>query len=189
MSKFKVGDKVVRTGHSYSDMRVVKGNTYIVHSKSGDCILFLEGVFNERGDLDWFHEDKFELVEPKQLASYREMNPESTVRVKIGDHESEVCLGDLVHATALLGVTNGYYGAEMWKFLKNALGEYGFEGDIDTIIEFREKQKQSLEYFFKPFYDKQDEKDSLLKDIEEQKAVLKNQQEFLKELENKYNSL
>lgn len=135
------------------------------------------------------NEDCLELYveEIKQPTSYREMNPDSTV--KIGDYESEVCLGDLVHATALLGVTNGCYGADLWKFLKNTLGEYSFEEDIDTIIEFREKQKQSLEYFFKPFYGKQNEKDVLLKDIEEQKTILKNQQEFLKELEDKHNSL
>lgn len=189
MGKFEKGDVVIRTGHSYSDGRVIKGNTYIVHSIPDKYRLRLEGVFNEVGYLDWFDKNEFELVEKKQPTSYREMNPDSTVKVKIGDYESEVCLGDLVHATALLGVTNGYYGADLWKFLKNTLGEYSFEEDIDTIIEFREKQKRSLEYFFKPFYDKQNEKEVLLKDIEEQKAILKNQQEFLKELEDKYNSL
>ena len=136
------------------------------------------------------NEDCLELyvVETKQPTSYREMSPDSTVKVKIGYYESEVCLGDIVHTTALLGVTNGYYGARMWDFLKNALGKDGFEEDFETIIEFREKQKQSIEYFFTLAHNKR-EKEILLKDIEEQKAIMKNQQEFLKELEDKYNSL
>ena len=185
MSKFKIGDKV-RCISAQAYQYIKLGDIYTVKEVIDDKYLILE-EFHVDHD---YNEDKFELVEVfKQPTSYREVSPDSTVKVKIGDYESEVCLGDLVHTTALLGVTNGYYGADLWKFLKNTLGEYSFEEDIDTIIEFREKQKRSLEYFFKPFYDKQEEKDLLLKDIEEQKTILKNQEEFLKELEDKYNSL
>ena len=197
MSKFKIGDKVevisIQSEEPRGDCDVEVGKIGTVCVVTGYCddeIPYLID-FGEDTTRWWFGEDNLKLYEEevKQPTSYREMNPDSTVKVKIGDYESEVCLGDLVHATALLGVTNGYYGADLWKFLKNTLGEYSFEEDIDTIIEFREKQKQSLEYFFKPFYGKQNEKDVLLKDIEEQKTILKNQQEFLKELEDKYNSL
>lgn len=183
MSKFKVGDKV-RCIESNPMLYIELGEVYTVKQVIDDEYLILE-EFHVDHD---YCESRFELVETKQPTSYREMSPDSTVKVKIGDYESEVCLGDIVHTTALLGVTNGYYGARMWDFLKNALGKDGFEEDFETIIEFREKQKQSIEYFFTLAHNKR-EKEILLKDIEEQKAIMKNQQEFLKELEDKYNSL
>ena len=77
------------------------------------------------------------------------------VKVCVGDNEFEVPLGDLVHTTKLLGVTNGWYGARLWEALNKSLGKEGFAEDIDTIIEFRDKQKEALDYFFKPYYDKQ----------------------------------
>ena len=67
----------------------------------------------------------------------------------------EVRLGDLVHAKALLGVTNGIYGFRLWEALTKALGKDGFADDVETLIEFRDKQKEALDYFFKPYYDKQ----------------------------------
>lgn len=192
MSKFKIGDKVkcvtqtTAIGVEIGGVYTIKDpqhhyGTYYGKRHNHVCLEEVASTPNE---------DCLEIYseEVKQPTSYREMSPDSTVKVKIGDYESEVCLGDLVHATALLGVTNGYYGARMWDFLKNALGKDGFEEDFKTSIEFIEKQKRSIEYFFTPAHNKK-EKESLMKDIEEQKAIMKNQEEFLKELEDKYNSL
>ena len=39
--------------------------------------------------------------------------------------------------------------------LTKALGDEGFVYDLETLIEFRDKQKEALDYFFKPYYDKQ----------------------------------
>jgi hypothetical protein len=85
----------------------------------------------------------------------REMTPNDLITISIEGVESEVPLGDLVHTTKLLGVTNGWYGARLWEALNKSLGKEGFAEDIDTIIEFRDKQKEALDYFFKPYYDKQ----------------------------------
>ena len=139
----------------------------------------------------WFDVSELKLVETKEQPkiNYREMSPDTLVKVKVGSYESNVCLGDLVHATALLGVTNGYYGARLWEFLKNAIGEDGFEEDLETSIEFIEKQRQTLNYFFTPARNKQKQKEALKKDIETQKHILETQQALLKDLEVKYNSL
>ena len=83
------------------------------------------------------------------------MKPTDMVKVCIGDNEFEVPLEDLVHATDLLGVTNGIYGFRLWEALTKALGKDGFVDDVKTLIEFRDKQKETLDYFFKPYYDKQ----------------------------------
>ena len=55
----------------------------------------------------------------------------------------------------MLGVTNGSYGFRLWEALTKALGEEGFVDDIETLIEFSYKQKEALDYFFQPYYDKQ----------------------------------
>jgi len=103
-----------------------------------------------------YHESRFELVSEKTKLNYREMKPTGTVKVCIGDSEFEVPLGDLVYATALLGVTNGSYGFRLWEALNKSLGKEGFVEDLETLIEFRDKQKEALDYFFKPYYDKQE---------------------------------
>ena len=60
------------------------------------------------------------------------MKPTDMVKVCIGDSEFEVPLGDLVHKTALLGVTNGWYGARLWEVLTKVLGKDGFAEDLKT---------------------------------------------------------
>ena len=45
--------------------------------------------------------------------------------------------------------------------MTKALGKDGFVDDSETLIEFRDKQKEALDYFFKPYYDKQQEKEEL----------------------------
>ena len=186
--KFKKGDKITGTS-GLTGLGMYEGKPYTVKECSASRMTLEECFCKATGHYFTFTPNDYDFYEKaKKPTSYREMSPDSTVKVKVGDYESEVCLGDLVHTTALLGVTNGYHGARMWDFLKNALGKDGFEEDFETIIEFREKQKRSIEYFFTPAHNKK-EKESLMKDIEEQKTILKNQEEFLKELEDKYNSL
>ena len=36
---------------------------------------------------------------------------------------------------------------------------------MDTVVEFRDKQKEALDYFFKPYYDKQQQKKDELKTL------------------------
>ena len=89
------------------------------------------------------------------------MQPTDTIKVCIGDNEFEVPLGDLVHAKAALGLTNGKYGFELFGVLTKALGKDGFVEDYYTVFDFAEKQKQVIDYFFKPHYSKQNQKDEL----------------------------
>ena len=94
--------------------------------------------------------------------NYREMNPNDLITISVDGIESEVTLGDIVHAVTILGVTNGYHGTRIWKALRKPFDHEGFVEDIDTVVEFRDKQKEALDYFFKPYYDKQQqEKDEL----------------------------
>lgn len=153
-SKFKKGDKVLRTASTGEDYIIQQGCVYVVHEYNHlTNDLYLDGVYLSNGERDWFDADNFELVEEPK--SYRNMKPTDLITISIDGNESEVPLGDLVHATALLGVTNGWYGARIWEALNKSLGKDGFVEDLETVIEFRDKQKETLDYFFKPYYDKQ----------------------------------
>ena len=149
-SKFKKGDKV-RCVEADQGQRLVFGEIYTVKECKYREYVQLEEV------AEWcsYHESRFELVSEKTKLNYREMKPTDLVTISIGGNESEVPLGDLVHTTALLGVTNGSYGFRLWEALNKSLGKDGFVDDLETLIEFRDKQKEALDYFFKPYYDKQ----------------------------------
>ena len=161
-NKFKKGDKVIRVGHT-SEEGVEFGEVYTVDNPSSHS-----GFYN-----DDFH-NHVTLVEVESTPSdkvlelyvenrnYREMNPNDLITISIEGVESEVPLGDIVHAVAILGVTNGYHGARIWEALRKPFDTEGFVGDMDTVVEFRDKQKEALDYFFQPYYDKQQqEKDEL----------------------------
>lgn len=129
--------------------------------------------------------------EVKQPTSYREMSPESTVKVKIGDYEFDCPIKELLLVCKLSGSISGEGRAtSFWENIKDILQfEIQLRHKLGLINIRFENLDEVYQEYFKPFYDKQEEKEALMKDIEEQKAILKNQQEFLKELEDKYNSL
>ena len=149
MSKFKIGDKV-RCVEADQGQWIEVGEIYTVKCVDLEYI-HLEEIVAQHN----YNESRFELVYEKTKPNYREMKPTDMVKVCIGGSEFEVPLGDLVHTTALLGVTNGSYGVSLWEALTKALGDEGFVYDLETLIEFRDKQKEALDYFFKPYYDKQ----------------------------------
>lgn len=154
MDKFKKGDKVVRTGDT-SAIGVEFGKVYTIKNPSSHSGRYFGESHNHvtLEEVSGTPSDKYlELYVEKP--TYREMKPTDLITISIGGNQSEVPLGDLVHATRLLGVTNGFYGARVWEALYNVLGEDGFRLD-STVIEFRDKQKETLDYFFKPYYDKQ----------------------------------
>ena len=127
MSKFKIGDKVrcveVDQGHW-----IEVGEIYTVKCVDREYI-HLEEIVAQHN----YHESRFELVsEKKTKPNYREMKPTDMVKVCIGGNEFEVHLGDLVHTTALLGVTKGIYGLKLWDGLMAALGEDGFDQDSES---------------------------------------------------------
>ena len=138
----------------------------------------------------WFFENEVTLMKESEVSvvkqpkpNYREMKPTDMVKVYVGNNEFEVPLGDLVHATALLGVTNGWYGTRLWKVLTKVLGKDGFAEDLETVIEFRDKQKEALDYFFKPYYDKQQQ------EKEELHNLILAKQEELSQLIDKLNQM
>ena len=129
----------------------------------------------------WFNEDEISLV--KETKDYRRMKPNDLIDIVLDGKEFKVPLGDLVHAKALMGITNGLYGFYLWQALEQFFNKEGFIEDDGTAFEFVEKQKQVIEHFFKPHYDEQQKKD-----LEAQIAAKSNEllelQSKLKELQN-----
>ena len=176
MSKFKVGDKV-RCVEASQGHWIEVGEIYTVKCVNREYVQLEE--IAEKHD---YYESRFELVSETKL-NYREMKPTDLVTINIGVNESEVPLGDLVHVTALLGVTNGWYGTRLWKVLTKVLGKDGFAEDLETVIEFRDKQKETLDYFFKPYYDKQQQ------EKEELHNLISTKQNELNQLVEKLNQM
>lgn len=178
-SKFKKGDKVSTALGEFEVLWFgVDGYTgreiYVCYQKgfrghSALCTLGSDCYENTiyQGQCWCFKEGELEFLKQSEackqpvVKNYREMKPTDLITISIDGKETEVPLGDLVHATALLGVSNGYYGLRLWEALYKSLGKDGFVTD-DTIIEFRDKQKEALDYFFKPYYDKQHQEKSEL---------------------------
>ena len=180
-NKFKKGDKVIRVGDT-SAIGVNFGRVYTVDNPSSHsgfyggelhnhvtlvevkstpsdkCLELCNHVMLE--EVESMPSDKHLELYVEQR-NYREMNPNDLITISIEGIESEVPLGDVVHAEAILGVTNGYHGARIWEALRKPFDHEGFVGNMDTVVEFRDKQKEALEYFFKPYYDKQQENDEL----------------------------
>lgn len=177
-SKFKIGDKV-RCVEAVQGHWIEVGEIYTVKERMDLECVKLEEIAERHN----YHESRFELVSEKTKPNYREMKPTDMVKVYVGDSEFEVPLGDLVHTTAVLGVTNGWYGARLWEALNKSLGKDGFTEDIDTIIEFRDKQKEALDYFFKPYYDKQQQ------EKEELHNLISTKQNELNQLLEKLNQM
>lgn len=131
---------------------------------------FFEEFINTKyeGSCWWFGINEVTLIEENEVSvakqtkpNYREMKPTDLIKISIDGNESEVPIGDLVHTTALLGVSNGRYGLELWDVLTKTLGECCLSEDSDILIEFRENEKKAIDYFFQPQYTKQSQKEEL----------------------------
>ena len=168
--KFKKGDKVTSVDNyelGVFEVLAYSSGGYCCYQKgfqghSGNSSLGVETFVGTEYEAQcyWFLESELEIAEVSK--NYREMNPNDLITISINGIESEVTLGDIVHAVTILGVTNGYHGTRIWKALRKPFDPEGFVEDIDTVVEFRDKQKEALDYFFKPTYDKQQqEKDEL----------------------------
>ena len=180
--KFKKGDKAIIVGDT-SAFGVNFGRVYTVDNPSSHSGYYCGELHNHvtlvevestpsDKHLELYNNVTLEEVESMPIdnhlvlciekRNYREMSPNDLITISINGVESEVPLGDIVHAVAILGVTNGYHGARIWEALRKPFGSEGFVQDMDTVVEFRDKQKEALDYFFKPYYDKQQqEKDEL----------------------------
>ena len=183
--KFKKGDKVIRVGDT-SAFGVNFGRVYTVDNPSSHSGYYCGELHNHvtlvevestpsDKHLELYNNVTLEEVESMPIdnhlvlciekRNYREMSPNDLITISINGVESEVPLGDIVHAVAILGVTNGYHGARIWEALRKPFGSEGFVQDMDTVVEFRDKQKEALDYFFQPYYDKQQQEKDELKTI------------------------
>ena len=152
--KYKVGDKV-RCVEALQGQWIEVGAIYTVK-----CVSYEYVVLEEITEKHNYNESRFELVSETKL-NYREMRPTDRVKVCIGDNEFEVPLGDLVHTTALLAVTEGIYGCDLFDALTESLGRDGFVEDCETLFEFLDKSNEAIDYFFQQHYAKQKQKDEL----------------------------
>lgn len=159
--KFKKGDKVIRVGNT-SAIGAEFGEVYTIDNPSSHSGFYGGELHNyvTLVEVKSMPSDKYLELYIEQR-NYREMSPNDLITISINGMESEVPLGDVVHAVAILGITNGYHGARIWEALRKPFDLEGFVWDMDTVVEFRAKQKEALDYFFKPYYDKQQEKDEL----------------------------
>lgn len=177
-NKFKKGDKVICVGDT-SAIDVEFGKVYTVDNPSSRSCRY-EGESRNHVTLVEVEStpiDKYLELYVEQR-NYREMNPNGLITISVDGIESEVPLGDIVHAVAILGITNGYHGARIWEALRKPFDPEGFVEDMDTVVEFRDKQKEALDYFFQPYYDKQQQEKDELKTliaskIEEVDALVK----------------
>lgn len=169
-NKFKKGDKVTRVDNyklGVFEVLAYSSGGYCCYQKgfqghSGNSSLGVETFVGTEYEAQcfWFLESDLEIVEVSK--NYREMTPNDLITISIEGIESEVPLGDIVHAVAILGITNGYHGAHIWEALRKPFDPEGFVENMDTVVEFKDKQKEALDYFFQPYYDKQQqEKDEL----------------------------
>ena len=160
-NKFNKGDKVICVGNT-SALGVEFGEVYTVDNPSSHSGFYGGELHNHVTlvEVESTPSDKHLDLYVEQR-NYREMNPNDLITISVDGVESEVPLGDVVHAVAILGVTNGYHGARIWDALRKPFDSEGFVEDMDTVVEFRDKQKEALDYFFKPYYKQQQEKDEL----------------------------
>ena len=168
--KFKKGDEVTSVDNyelGVFEVLAYSSGGYCCYQKgfqghSGNPSLGVETFVGTEYEAQcyWFLESELEIVEVSK--NYREMNPNDLITISIEGVESEVPLGDIVHAVAVLGFTNGYHGLRIWEALRKPFDPECFVQDMDTTIEFRDKETVALDHFFKPYYDEQKkEKDEL----------------------------
>ena len=106
-NKFKKGDKVIRVGDT-SAIGVEFGEVYTVDNPSRHSGFYKGELHNHVTlvEVESTPSDKHLELYIEQR-NYREMSPNDLITISIEGVESEVPLGDIVHAVAILGVTNG----------------------------------------------------------------------------------
>ena len=179
--KFKKGDKVKCVNKTMAE-GVEIGGVYTI--KNPKRAFFIDGK-SIHIDLEEVYstpkENVFELYEQEDK-NYRHLSPDTLIPISIDGVESEVPLGDLVHAQALLGTTDGFYGGRMWEAIKDVI-------DPKMYISFNYSNVQKLEeqkvLFSKYFIDpnKVKLKEDIKKNILAKETELKELQNQLKELD------
>ena len=139
----------------------------------------------------WFDEDELKLVKAKEQPkiNYREMSPDTLVKVSIDGNEFEVSLKEMLIVSDITGCILGDHRAsEFYHRTQEILGNHYFDAEGEVDYGNLELDEGYLHYF-ETYFSKQKEKEALKKDIETQKYILETHQALLKDLEVKYNSL
>ena len=179
--KFKKGDIVIRTEFSYEDGQMIRGNHYVVHSCIGSSV-YLEGVYDGGGELDWFSVDNFDLVKAyEEKRNYRNMKPTDLIKVNIDGFECEIPLGDLIHIQALVANSTGRFGSKIYSLLEQ-IDEEGICDNAYSTIKVYDQQEKLMKDFFVIDAQKEADKANL-------KELISNKQNELKELQDKLNQL
>ena len=195
--KFKKGD-MVETPFGLFEVLDMKNNGGIFSYKEGFDGHSGESYFGNKylrtkyeDQCWWFDEDKLKLVETKEQPkiNYREMSPDTLVKVSIDGNEFEVSLKELLIVSDITGrIIGDHRASEFYLKTQEILGGTHFDslgvvdcGDLEL--------DEGYLHYFETHFSKQKEKEYLKKVIEEQKDFIKSRGEYLKELEVKYNSL
>ena len=158
--KFKVGDKikcVKATEHQY----IKEGEIYTVKGFKQSCLGNICVVLEEIELEHSYERDRFELV--KEVKNYRELTPDTLIDISIDGNEFEVPLGDLIHAKALIRVSNGKYGYSFFASLSDVFDKNGIISDMYDYGETAHAQDSLMKTYF---IDKEKEaKKQALKDV------------------------
>lgn len=136
-------------------------------------------------DNGWFafRDEHLQLYE-QQDKNYRHLSPDTLIPISIDGVESEVPLGDLVHATALVGEANGEYGYLLYKTLNDQFDSDSIVFELNTYPNndvSEAQQKLLAKYFIDP--KKEQQKEDIKKTILAKETELKELQNQLKELD------
>lgn len=193
--KFNVGDMV----------ETPLGLFEVIDMDDGDFLCYKEGFDGHsgcgygdkyvrskyKGQCWWFKEGELKLVETEEQPkiNYREMSPDTLVKVSIDGNEFEVPLKELLIVSDITGSITGEHRAiEFYLKTQEILGGHHF--DSLGLVDYGNLElDEGYLHYFEPYFSKQKEKEALKKDIETQKYILETQQALLKYLEVKYNSL
>ena len=195
--KFKKGD-MVETPLGLFEVIDMNSNGGIFCYKEGFDGHSAESYFGDKyshtkyeGQCWWFDENKLKLVETKEQPkiNYREMSPDTLVKVSIDGNEFEVSLKELLIVSDIIGnITGEHRASEFYLKTQEILGGHHFDS-LGVVYYGDLELDEGYLHYFEPYFSKQKEKEALKKDIETQKYILETQQALLKDLEVKYNSL
>ena len=188
--KYKIGDKVKvvslplcldnKDAPIGSEGIVVgTGNNPYYKVKSDSFTIFGK----EKKEYWYFDEENLELVVEQTLKNYRELTPDTLIDISIDGNEFKVPLGYLIHAKALIGVSNGLYGYSIFKALKKVFDKdcVIINNHKYSLIRAVEAQDSLMKTYF---IDKEKEaKKQALKD------VISKLEKELSELEQKFATL
>lgn len=145
ISNVEVGDLVKRIDPTGEDFDVAQGEVYKVKAITHAGIYLMVEGSNQH-----FYSRSFEVVN-KEPSDYRLMNQDTLIKVSIDEHKFEVPLGDLIRMQKVCGMSNGWYGSNLYDKVKEIL-------DKDKVIvnfrsnfeQYADVEDDLLKQYFKP---------------------------------------